>query len=360
MRIHQNSLTYFLLKPSTAQIVLSFFGTIGYFIDVYLSRFYYHFDKEIEYDELGVELIVTLLACNATVIGNRFIAYHFDRKYITYRPIKLSNYVLKLLIQVAWGLIICNTIFSIESYITSIRFNIYDVLAVNIFTIPFALIYYSIENANLLIKQYRDQKINIEKIEKERLQSELQLLRAQFNPHFIFNALNTIYFQLDRNDKTSKNILPLFKHSIAYLTNWCNTELVPIEKELEYLKNYIEIQMIRKSESGTSNFVYTHDTLDYSISPFILQPFIENAFKYTSDINNIYLQLHIKHGHLSYTVKNSIESNLSINQTRDKGIGLQNLKKRLELVYPNRHFILTTKQKDCFVAEIQLKLSHLE
>lgn len=350
------TLWHIITSPSKAQLLLSLCGLAGYFVDVYLSVYLYGFDRThpglIEY---LVEITLVLCVCNFTVIGNTYLATQFDHKYISHRPVKITPYLFKIALQVMVSLLICNVLFTIEALITSIQFNIFDVLAINIFILPFSLIYYTIENATNLIKHYKTQQIDIERIQKEKLHTELQLLRAQFNPHFIFNAINTIYFQIDSDDPHSRQILPRFKNILTYLTDWCQHDYVPLGKELDYLQNYIDIQMIRKGEEIKTSFEYDFDSLEYEISPFLLQPFIENAFKYISGKMELTVNLRIINGNLFYTVKNSVDPAFYNMNTR-KGIGLKNLKKRLQLIYPDKYFMQSNAKEDCFVAEMQLEL----
>lgn len=352
----QHEILAYLLKPSQGQVILSLIGVIGYFIYIYLSVNYFHFKSNHPTTYIYIiEITGVLLACNITVIGNRIIGDKIDRLYIEGREFDIKCYLVKLLIQVLFTSVTCNIIFTIDGLLTSESSLLLDVLATNIISFPFAVMYFSVENANRLIKQYKEQTINIEKVEKEKLDSELQLLRAQFNPHFIFNAINTIYFQIENESKDSKQILPQFKNMLKYLINCGKHEFVSFEKEISYIQNFTNIQLTRKGDDIKTFFEYNFDSKDYSISPFLLQPFIENAFKYISGESELSIRLRVVNGNLFYTVKNSVDPAFYSMNTK-KGIGLKNLKNRLELIYPNKHFLQTNAHENFFVAEMQLRL----
>lgn len=356
MKYQKHPLSFYLLKPSQGQIILSLLGVFGYFLYIYLSvNFFFFKDSHPTIFIYSIELTATLLACNITVIGNRYIGDRVDYFYIAGRPFDIKCYLMKLVIQVLFTSLTCNIIFTLDGLLTSESQLLLDVLATNIISFPFAVMYFGVENANTLIKRYKAQNIDIEKIEKEKLDSELQLLRSQFNPHFIFNAINTIYFQIEHENSAAKQILPQFKNMMTYLIQRCNHEMVPFEKEIEYIQNFTNIQLIRKGDDVKTNFEYSFDSTEYVISPFLLQPFIENAFKYISGNMELAIRLRIVNGNLHYTVKNSVDPAFYGMNTK-KGVGLKNLKKRLQLIYPDRHFMQSNTKKDCFVAEMQLKL----
>jgi len=352
-------LLHYFLRPTKGQVVCSLFGSVAYFLYVYLSvNFFMLKPEKPSLYIYTVELVATLIACNLVVIVNRYIGDRFDQEHFSQNLLNVRSYFMKLALQILSSIVICNIVFALEGWLTDEHSFWMDLFTTNVLTVPFAVIYYTIENANSLIKHYKSQSVKLESVKKERLDTELQLLRAQFNPHFIFNAINTIYFQIDEGSDKSQLILPRFRNMLSYLTYWCNHKLVPLDKELEYLQNFTEIQMIRKGEDIDQRYSVSADRDDYLISPFLLQPFVENAFKYISGEMQMHIKLTVNQGKLSYTVINSVDPLYSSIEPSSKGVGLKNLKKRVALIYPDKNYMSTRMKENRFVAEMQLKIEH--
>jgi two-component system, LytTR family, sensor kinase len=183
--------------------------------------------------------------------------------------------------------------------------------------------------------------------EKDFLQSEIQLLKSQMNPHLIFNALNSIHILMNEDKQKAQNVLMNFSDVLRYQLYECNTETIPLRKEVLFIEKYIELEKIRKEESlvVNKNFVVKHQ---HSIANLMLQPLIENAFKYVSihqPINQIDIACHTTDDSIVFCITNTID--LSPPTQAHKGIGINNLKRRLSLIYPNQHQIVinhNTKQ----------------
>lgn len=193
---------------------------------------------------------------------------------------------------------------------------------------------------------------------KEKLKSELNFLKSQINPHFLFNTLNNIYsLARKKDDKTPEVVLKLSKllRFVMYETSQQN---IPIYKEIEFLKNYIELHKIRYDERLNINFTYEVDNLNTETMPHILTPFVENAFKHGAEQSTnstfITIELELNNYQLNFKVENSFETEtLEIEQN---GIGIKNLKRQLELSYQN--FTLETKKKDqIFTANLAIDLN---
>src|SRR6185437_4828007 len=122
----------------------------------------------------------------------------------------------------------------------------------------------------------------IERMEKEKSVAELIYLKAQINPHFLFNSLNSLYAQIEAGSKDSKSTLSALSELLRFQLYDCDTDFIPVRKEIEYLKNYFTLQGIRK-DNCTVEFLYDDVPGELMIAPLLLVPFIENAFKYVSD-----------------------------------------------------------------------------
>lgn len=197
-------------------------------------------------------------------------------------------------------------------------------------------------------------------LKSENLNSELKFLRSQINPHFLFNALNNIYsLSIIKSDKTPDNILKL-SDMLRYIIYDCNADSVPLGKEINYINNYIDLQKLKDDEMDNIEVDFEHADDTCSIAPMIFIPFIENSFKHSKieDIENGWIKLRIenKDDQLIFSIRNS----LSIEDyTKDKvgGVGLENVKRRLELLYPSNHQLKIGSSDDEFFVELRISLN---
>ncbi len=188
--------------------------------------------------------------------------------------------------------------------------------------------------------------------------AELSTLRSQINPHFLFNALNTLYsVSLKENaDKTADGIQKL-GDMMRFMLNENNQDRIPLSKETEYLQNYIEIQQMRIAETDNIEIKVNiqQSEREIFIAPMLLNPFIENAFKHGISFRSpswIYITLTTDDTKLYFKVHNSLHSKSETDPEKDNnGIGLENVKKRLELIYKNRYTLdIQKSEQDFFVS----------
>lgn len=208
-----------------------------------------------------------------------------------------------------------------------------------------------------LSKQWYLQKELIRKIELEKLNTELEYLKAQINPHFLFNSLNTVFFQIDKQNTVARETLSKFSDMLRYQLYECNGKEIAIEKEIQYLKNYVELQKLRKDEHYDIRFTHSEELKNFTVSPLLLLPFIENAFKHVSHFtdrkNIITIELKKSENQFQLIVFNTKDAKpTSVNG----GIGLRNVQRRLELLYSNRHDLTVTEQPETFRVQLTLAL----
>ena len=195
------------------------------------------------------------------------------------------------------------------------------------------------------------------RLESEKLTAELSFLKMQINPHFLFNTLNNIYsLSLKKSDNTPDSILKLSDMMRYMLYEKEDAEYhVPLNKEIKYLENFIALQKLRYSGEMHMSFEIKGDTANQKICPLILVPFVENAFKHgvlNDAANPLSIQLTAAADNkLIFEIRNKINNN---NKDLNGGIGLVNVKKRLELLYPGRHQLETTETKTHYNAFLTL------
>lgn len=188
-------------------------------------------------------------------------------------------------------------------------------------------------------------------------EQELKFLKMQIHPHFLFNTLNTLYgFALKKADDAPEMILKL-SNLLDYILYQVDKPLVFLEDEISHIENYISLEKIRFQESLSINFIIETDLKNIQIAPMLLLPFVENAFKHGSQINdvlkiNIYLKT--TNDFLFFEINNSTKNN----STLKKGIGLDNIKKRLNMLYNNKHQLNIARNENLFTVQLKISLKN--
>lgn len=177
--------------------------------------------------------------------------------------------------------------------------------------------------------------------EQERISAELSHLKAQINPHFLFNTLNSIYsLAIDKSDETPEAVVRL-SGMMRYVISEADKDMVELEKEIKYICDYIDLQKIRLGTTTQLDFKVEGDPMGKRIAPLILIPFVENAFKYgVNPEKSGLIQIRIKtsDGRLEMMVKND-KVNLLTPDEMKSGLGIQNTRNRLKHLYASRHLI---------------------
>jgi two-component system LytT family sensor kinase len=205
---------------------------------------------------------------------------------------------------------------------------------------------------------FHDQKIK-GAMEREKLRAEIVALKHQINPHFLFNILNALYGMAFENDDepTAEGIAKL-SNMMRYILYESNEDEVRLQKELEYLENYIDLQKMRVNESVQIDFEVKGNPSGHLIPPMVFQPLIENAFKYgISQVrpSRIDIHMNIEPERLHFSVRNTKHPVIQ-KETKHKGIGLKNVRKRLDLLCKNCHRLLVKDGDNYFSVELELEL----
>lgn len=207
----------------------------------------------------------------------------------------------------------------------------------------------------LAIELHKNEKIK-DLIKTQKITAELSFLKAQLNPHFLFNTLNSIYSLANKkSDDTTEAIITL-SELMRYMIYETNKEFVTLQNEIDYIKNFISLQNLRLKDSSGVRF-NVRGKLDYSIEPLLLISFIENAFKYGTDYTgktNINIEIKVEGDILSLTVSNFIS--LKEKNNLGSGVGIENIKNRLNILYPNSHTLNIEESDKLFKVELLLKL----
>jgi len=211
----------------------------------------------------------------------------------------------------------------------------------------------------MLIDRMQTQQ-QLELLEKERVKNELDYLKAQINPHALFNSLNTIYGHIDKTNQVARNILLHFSELLRYQLYDCSAEKVILEKEVEYVRNYVAFQRLRKSENLVVTLEIENSEPRLNIAPLLLVVLIENAFKFISNFsdkeNKIAIKIFIAGTNLHSSFFNTKEVQQTASSANSNGIGLVNLKRRLELLYPLKYKLTTNMENDFYETNLTIDL----
>ncbi len=193
----------------------------------------------------------------------------------------------------------------------------------------------------------------------EKLQSELNFLRAQTNPHFLFNTLNNLYHLARKRSEDTPDAILKLSELLRFMLYECTASQIQISKEVKVIRDYLELERLRYGERLKANFQVEMDNENCAIAPLLLLPFVENAFKHGASETRgdtwVSIFLQVKNGQLQLRVENpKAPSNGEIVE----GIGLKNVKRQLELLYP-KHSLTLDNQGDKFVANLNLPLEPL-
>jgi len=254
-----------------------------------------------------------------------------------FKPNKLLRFAiavfLVLIVYIGFELVIDNlaiTIFELKDTYKLIQ-RIVSKLFSNTFIIGVALF------INLIENWLRSQKYQ-KAIERERLESELKMLKFQINPHFLFNTLNNLHTLVYKKSDLAPEVVMKLSSLMRYMLYETEGNSVSLTKELEYLQNFVELQKLRLASNQQVIMTIKGEANGYEIAPLLLVPFIENAFKHgtrASKETQIEILVSISDGVLTFNCINDYQPN--VQSQVDSGIGLTNVKKRLELMYNGRY-----------------------
>ena len=206
------------------------------------------------------------------------------------------------------------------------------------------------------ISWYSEIRIKEQLIQKN-LKTELALLKAQINPHFLFNTINNIDILIGKDAKAASAYLKQLSEIMRFMLYDVSSDFIPLIKELEYIKKYIDLQRIRTANEKYVNFTIIGDTKELMIAPAIFIPFIENAFKHSTNKkieNAINIRIEIIENDLSFSCINFFDNSNSFTQEKS-GLGIDLIKQRLQLLYKDKHELDIIKTDNRF--EVKLKIT---
>jgi len=211
----------------------------------------------------------------------------------------------------------------------------------------------------LMIDRFRVQQY-VDDIARQKERAELDFLNAQFNPHFLFNSINSIYAHIDKQNATARNMLLTFSEMLRYQLYECNSSNIAIEREMNYIKNYVELQTARKDDTVGVSINIDESVKGFTIAPLLFIAFIENSFKYVGAAEEkekrVTISFKKRNGMLTFHCCNTKEKNF-VNNIEHKGIGMSNAKRRLALLYPKKHSLLVADTNESYEVNLNIQLT---
>jgi sensor histidine kinase YesM len=212
------------------------------------------------------------------------------------------------------------------------------------------------------LKNWHLEQLKTTTLAKENANAELQLLKAQVHPHFLFNTLNNIYsFALTQSPQAGALVQKL-SDMLNYMIHECEQPLVVLEKELKLIRDYIGLEKVRYGNRLDMEVEITGEYKNKLIAPLLMIPFVENCFKHGASIMRgqqwIKLSINISEDQLDFKLRNSKPPDTAGTNNK-KGIGLANVQKRLQLLYPGKHFLNIKSSNDAFFVDLQVSLQQL-
>ncbi|MBL0743145.1 sensor histidine kinase [Chryseolinea lacunae] len=302
------------------------------------------------------------------------IAATYFTLYVLIDKLLINKRYGQFLFALVASMIAFGVLFRVLSYFVVYPLYYPDGLKLPLFFVPKILIYmvtlYAlvaiVASFHLLKHWYNHQQAaqvleqTTQQLEKEKLEAELKLLKSQVNPHFLFNTLNNLYALTLHNPEKAHEMVHKLSELMSYMLHDCNQPEVSLEKELHHLRNYIALEAMRYTERLDVAVNVYDDVTDIAIAPLLILPFVENSFKHGvhNQIDQAWVRVDIQlqENQLLLKVENSVASTPSAPQPFS-GIGLQNVKKRLALIYPERHTLQILSEDETFLVVLKIELS---
>jgi len=294
------------------------------------------------------------------------IFVYFNLRYLIPKFWNRGRYLIYVRNLILWELALILLLSFLLHYLPEVKFKliakrdpikllIIHGFKINIFVLSSSLFHFVKEWIKL-----KDENLKFTERAQEQLEAELSLLKAQVNPHFLFNTLNNIYsMSLYDSAKTPEMILKL-SQLISYMLYECKDALVSLEKELLFIENYIELEALRVEDVAEIKFLIDGDPEGIKIPPLLFIPLIENAFKHgvVSELDKslIRIEISVVSDSIGLQIENPWEEDEQDDLSKHKGLGVENVQKRLSLLYPNKYILKCEKRGKSYITDLKIKL----
>jgi two-component system LytT family sensor kinase len=342
------------MKPVSRKYLTHFLWWVG----LYLFWILVFQKRSFAFSQTATIEFCYLLFIGANFYFNVYFAvprFLYKQRYPEYALLFIAGVLLTAVLRVPLAMYMNTHVFLVAKLPTPI--NIFIASFLNIFIWTVAIVAGKIMIDRLRFQQY------VEKIQQEKSKAELDFLNAQMNPHFLFNSLHSIYGHIDKSNSTARNMLLTFSDMLRYQLYDCNSNSIPLDKELNYIKNYVALQRSRKEEDLLVNLQLDNSIRGLNISPLLFICFVENAFKYVGNNergeNRIDIVFTSENNRLIFKCLNTLDP-IPVQNTEHKGIGISNAKRRLALHYPGKHDLDIHENGEYYVVKLTIQLNETE
>jgi len=279
-----------------------------------------------------------------------YISYFYLIRY--FEKSQLFKY---LLLSAGLSILVSALFFPIHK----IFFRSFDLLDFRV-TLPPIVGTFIIAQCGCLVRGFENWFANIRlkpEIENRNLRNELELLKSQINPHFLFNTLNNIDTLIGKSPADASASLIALSDMLRYMIYETKNDFVPLEKEIEYLRRYVSLQQLRYKKDNYIRTIFFTASNETKVAPLLFLPFVENAFKYSCDselMPVIDIRMELENGTLTFLCENHFDQDRVTTPGLNGGVGLENVKRRLALLYPQKHILQITKNQDTFRVHLTL------
>jgi len=329
---------------------------VVFWLVVFLFNLFLYSYSTGHYRQTSLSLLITM---PFDILATYLTIYLLIPKYLLKK--KYISFALFFIISVVFFVMIERmlNVYFIYIYIYDMPSGKYPFWSVGIVSLAISI--YTIVALVVVLKLikiwYVNQQLQNE-LENQNLHSELAQLRNQINPHFLFNTLNNIHTLISKDKKKASDAIIKLSDIMRFMLYDANAEKIPLDKEIEYLKSYISLQQIRLKNNDFVKFTVDGANKTLLIPPMLFISFIENAFKHglkKGTVPGIIINFFIEKQYVKFECINYFVNNKT-NKDKTEGIGLNNIKRRLELIYPNRHKLIIIKTGGRFVAKLELEI----
>ncbi len=314
------------------------------------------FNAEAFLFSLGFNLLQTLLLC---------VVVYFNNLYLLPKLFEKKQYAAYFSAVALWILLTAKAVEAFFDHFLSAHPDYFSSSGQNLSDMPYvaALFLVGLFMFGFTMAKFANdyflREEAVKQMEKKQVESELNFLKSQINPHFLFNTLNSIYaLALKKSDDTADVVLRL-SDLLRYILYECNADRIPLTKEIETIKNYVELEKIRTRSTDRIRFSVSGNPDGISVAPLIWISFVENAFKHgmgsLAKEGFVNIEMEISDEQVVFKCLNNFAGSNPETRRKEGGIGMENLKKRLDLIYPGRHRLKIEKKNDTFYVELIIK-----
>jgi len=321
----------------------------------------------VEFDGIVIYYKTAAIRCFFHLLCQMFLCYPLlyylvpvflrQKKYATFISLLLLLLAMTASFRIVVFMYVYNPIMRALKFHVNSPADIFHISIIHIFDGPAFIGFLFISFK--LFKDWQQKQIDNLDLKKENAEAELLLLKAQIHPHFLFNTLNNIYsFTLDKSPQ-AKKMVRMLEDMLHYMIEECEQPQVSLDKELAILKDYFELERIRYGNSIDMQFEITGDTTGKRITPLLMIPFVENSFKHGTSriLREPWIKLFVQADDdvLHFSLTNSKPADETPHHR--KGIGLHNVRKRLDLLYPAAHLLLIESTTNTFTVNMQIPIT---